>query len=262
VVTESGLGGTSLDWSLVQPSVAQTTRMCTYDRAGFGWSDSGPSPRSSGRIVEELHALLASAGIPGPYVLVGHSVGGLHAQLFASRYADEVSGLVLLDPTPTAYLASLDAAAQREAAPPMEQLRMLQLMQHVGLARLLGLRPPMPLQTLSPEVQQQINANSLKSTVGDALYEEASAYQLDFAESLNATPLRADIPLAVLLRGQVEGPPDQDAAGKATNADLARRSTQGQVVVAEGSGHFIQLDRPDLVIDAIHHIVESVRTGR
>src|SRR5215207_4765289 len=92
VITESGLGGTSLDWSLVQPAVAQTTRICSYDRAGWGWSDPGPSPRTSGRIVEELRSLLAAAGIAGPYVLVGHSVGGLHAQLFASRYAPEWRG--------------------------------------------------------------------------------------------------------------------------------------------------------------------------
>lgn len=259
VVTESGLGGTSLDWSLVQPSVAQTTRICTYDRAGFGWSEPGPSPRTSGRIVEELRSLLAGAGIAGPYVLVAHSVGGLHAQLFASRYAAAVAGLVLLDPTPAAYLASLEPAAQRDAAPPMDQLRMLQLMQPIGLTRLLGLTPPMPLQKFSPEQQRQVRALSSKPALWSALYEEGAAYQSDLAEALAAAPLRADMPLVVLLRGLVEGPPDQDAAGKAANADLARRSTRGQLVIAERSHHHIQLDRPDLVIDAINQVVESVR---
>jgi pimeloyl-ACP methyl ester carboxylesterase len=256
VVTESGLGGTSLDWSLVQPSVAQTTRI----RAGFGWSEVGPSPRSSGRIVEELRSLLAGAGIAGPYVLVGHSVGGLHTQLLASRYASAVAGLVLLDPTPAAYLASLEPSVQRDSAPPMEQLRMLQLMQPIGLTRLLGLKAPMPMDNLSPAQQRQVKAVSFTPAGGNALYEEAAAYAVDLAEALAAAPLRTDIPLVVLLRGLVEGPPDQDAAGKAANADLVRRSSRGQLVIAERSHHYIQLDRPDLVIDATNQVVESVRT--
>jgi pimeloyl-ACP methyl ester carboxylesterase len=261
-VTESGFAGTSLDWSLVQPAVAQATRACSYDRAGFGWSEAGPSPRSSGRIADELHALLVSAAIPGPYVLVGHSVGGLHAQVFASRYPADVAGLVLLDPTPATYLAGLEPAAQREAALPMEQLRMIQLMHPIGLTRLLGLRGPIPLQTLSPDQQRQVNAVSFKPTVGTALYEEGAAYAVDLAEAIAAAPLPPDIPLAVLVRGQVVGPPETDAAGKAANADLARRSTRGQLVIAEHSGHYIQLDRPDLVIDTVDQVVQSVRTGR
>jgi pimeloyl-ACP methyl ester carboxylesterase len=262
VVTESGFGGTSLDWSLVQTAVAQTTRVCAYDRAGFGWSDPGPSPRTSGRIIEELHTLLAGAGISSPYVLVGHSVGGLHAQLFTSQYASEVAGLVLLDPTPAAYLSSLGPAAQREAAPPIDQLRAIQIMQPIGLTRLLGLRAPMPLQKLPAESQRQVNAVGFKTGVGNALYEEAAAYAVDLAQAMAGVPLRADIPLVVLVRGQVVGPPDQDAAGKAANAELARRSTRGQLLVAERSEHYIQLDRPELVIDAINQVVQSVRTGR
>jgi pimeloyl-ACP methyl ester carboxylesterase len=244
----------------VQSAVGQTTRVCAYDRAGFGWSEAGPLPRTSGRIVEELRSLLAVAGIAGPYVLVGHSVGGLHAQLFASRYAPEVAGLVLLDPTPAAYLASLSPSAQRDSAPPMEQLRMLQLMQPIGLARLLGLKAPMPLDNLSPAQQRQVKAVSFTAAGGNALYDEADGYAIDMAEALAAAPLRADMPLVVLLRGLVEGPPDQDAAGKAANADLVRRSTRGQLVIAEGSHHYIQLDRPDLVIDAVNQVVQSVRT--
>jgi len=259
VVAESGFAGTSLDWSLVQPAVGETTRICTYDRAGFGWSDAGPAPRTSGRIVDELHTLLANAGIPGPYVVVGHSVGGLHALLFASRYPAEVAGVVLLDPTPAAYLASLEPAAQLEAAPPSAQLRMIQVMQPIGLTRLLGLRGPIPVQNLSADQLRQVNAVSFRPTVGDALFEEGSAWQVDLDEALDAAPLRADMPLIVLTRALVVGPPEQDAAGKEANSDLASRSTHGQVVVAERSGHYIQLDRPDLVIDAINQTVHSVR---
>ena len=260
VVAESGFGGTSLDWSLVQPAVAQTTHMCAYDRAGFGWSDPGAAPRTSKRIVEELHTLLGRAGVTGPYVLVGHSVGGLHAQLFASMFPGEVDGLVLLDPTPAEYLTSLEPSARRAAAPPMEQLRAIQLMQNVGLTRVFGLTVPMPVWHLPPLVQRQMTAVGFKTTVGDALLEEGSANDVNLAQAIAAAHLRADIPLTVIVRGLVIGPPDQDAAGKTADADLVRRSTRGQLIVAEGSGHYIQLDRPDLVINAINDVVRLVRT--
>jgi hypothetical protein len=118
----------------------------------------------------------------------------------------------------------------------------------------------MPVGHLSPEVQRQVKAVGFRSSVGDALYEEAAAYDVDLAEAMAAAPFGADIPLVVVVRGLVVGPPDQDAAGKAANADLARRSTRGQLVVAERSAHYIQLDRPDLVIDAVNRVAQSVRT--
>src|SRR6185437_3838481 len=83
VILDAGLGGTSLDWSKVQPAVAHFTRVCSYDRAGYGWSESGPGLRTSQQIVKELHLLLAHAQINGPYVLVGHSAGGLNMRLYA-----------------------------------------------------------------------------------------------------------------------------------------------------------------------------------
>ncbi len=82
VILEEGFGATSLGWSKVQPGVTSFTRVCSYDRAGFGWSDTGPLPRTAGRMITELHTLLARAGVPGPYVLVGHSFGGLIMRLY------------------------------------------------------------------------------------------------------------------------------------------------------------------------------------
>src|SRR5205085_1933646 len=97
VVLDSGLSGSALDWSRVQPVVASFTQVCAYDRAGCGWSDPGPRPRTSQQIVDDLHALLQAAGIEPPYVLVGHSCGGLNVRVYAHRYPDEVAGLVLVD---------------------------------------------------------------------------------------------------------------------------------------------------------------------
>src|SRR5215216_1696212 len=97
VVMEAAIGETGLLWSPVQPTVAQRTRACVYDRAGYGWSDPSPRPRTAAVMVEELHRLLGAAGVPGPYVLVGHSFGGLLVRLYAARYPQEVAGLVLVD---------------------------------------------------------------------------------------------------------------------------------------------------------------------
>src|SRR5215210_6974824 len=97
VVMDSGLGGTVLDWQLVQPEVAKFMRVCTYDRAGMGWSDPGAQPRTSQQIVKELHTLLGNAGVQGPYVLVGHSLGGTNMQVYDNQYSDEVAGIVLVD---------------------------------------------------------------------------------------------------------------------------------------------------------------------
>src|SRR5512139_3161821 len=98
VVIDAGLGDWSTSWGeTVQPGVAKTTRICTYDRAGMGWSDPGPLPRDAARFARELHTLLQNAQIPGPYILVGHSLGGLPVRVFAHDYAPEVAGVVLIE---------------------------------------------------------------------------------------------------------------------------------------------------------------------
>jgi pimeloyl-ACP methyl ester carboxylesterase len=100
VILESGAPATSIEWSAwVQPEVAKATRVCAYDRAGLGWSESGPGPRDAEQITSELHTLLENAGIESPYILVGHSVGGHHVRVYAERYPDEVAGMVLVDVT-------------------------------------------------------------------------------------------------------------------------------------------------------------------
>jgi pimeloyl-ACP methyl ester carboxylesterase len=97
VILLHGNGGTSQDWYGVQPTIATTTRVCAYDRAGMGWSDADPGPRDAQQIMHELHTLLTNAGIAGPYVLVGHSFGGLYTRVYADQYPDEVAGMVLVD---------------------------------------------------------------------------------------------------------------------------------------------------------------------
>ncbi len=107
VVIESGLGDWSASWSAVQSQAARTTRVCTYDRAGMGFSEPGPLPRTAARFAEELHTLLQRADIPGPYILAGHSAGGYTVRLFAAAYPAEVAGVVLIDSTTPARMRRL-----------------------------------------------------------------------------------------------------------------------------------------------------------
>src|SRR5918993_2783805 len=97
VILEAANGGTSAHWTRVQQEVARATRVCAYDRAGLGWSEPGPEPRDAKQVSSELHTLLKGANIEGPYVLVGHSFGGLYVRTYAARYPDEVAGVVLVD---------------------------------------------------------------------------------------------------------------------------------------------------------------------
>jgi len=138
VVMDSGLPGSSLSWSLVQPEVAKFTRVCSYDRAGLGWSDVGPTPRTSRRIVEELHRLLKKAEIEGPYVLVGHSFGAPNMRLYASKYPDEVAGMVLVDPLHPREWLHITAEGERKLKQAVRLSRYGAFLARLGIARLVS----------------------------------------------------------------------------------------------------------------------------
>ncbi len=120
VILESGSGATSVDWANIQPEVANTTRVCAYDRAGSGWSETGPGPGDPQQIAGELHTLLGNAGIDGPYVLVGHSFGGLYVRMYAELYPNEVEGMVLVD---SSHPEQSKRSAEAQAASSAEEFR-------------------------------------------------------------------------------------------------------------------------------------------
>src|SRR4051794_11883465 len=139
VVLDAGLGGSSLDWSLVQPELGRSTRVCAYDRAGMGWSDPSPQPRTPRQIADELHTLLTNAGVAEPYVLVGHSLAGKNVRLFALQHPDQVAGMVLVDAR-SEYVdantspAEVQAFQQALAA----QVFLYRVARSVGFVRLIG----------------------------------------------------------------------------------------------------------------------------
>jgi pimeloyl-ACP methyl ester carboxylesterase len=257
VVLDAGLGGASLDWSLVQPALGATTRVCAYDRAGMGWSDPGPAPRTPGQLARELHTLLTNAGIPGPYVLVGHSLAGKNIRMFTLQHPDEVVGLVLVD-TRSEYVDSHISAAEAGAFPQQLQAQGDQyaLARRFGIARLIGanligipssmpdaIRTAMALFTSQPQAIAATTAEGTERATDDG--------------ALQAAPLLGDRPLMVLA---AEDSMKHLPFWPEAQQRLADLSTNGRLVTALGSRHAIHWDQPALVIDAVQQVVAQVRS--
>lgn len=264
VVMDAGGGGSSLDWSWVQPEVAKFTRVCTYDRAGFGWSDPGPLPRTSARIVQELHQLLLNAGIAPPFVLVGHSLGGMNVRLYASQFPHEVVGLVLVDAAHEKAYAQFPAQYQKLLAAQLRMLRLGWLTAHVGLPRLL--KKPMSASKLPPNIQPMADALGFRPKAYRAALDEALSLAESVAQLHTATFTLRDMPL-VVLTAQIsrEGLPgdfpvvEMNRIWMEAQTTLANLSSNSRHIIAQNSGHFIHIDRPELVIEAVRHVVEQAR---
>jgi pimeloyl-ACP methyl ester carboxylesterase len=183
VVMDSALGGGLLDWQTVQPKVAPFARVCSYDRSGIGWSESGPNPRTSQRIVRELHALLADAGEEGPYVLVGHSFGGANVQLYASEYPGEVAGMVLVDSAVDTRVLDKDLREAFAKASPSPLV--IKTTAPLGIPRLLASEED----SLPKRLAQQRSAIYNGTRHLYAVADESATVQKSVAEATDAAPL-------------------------------------------------------------------------
>jgi len=257
--------------------VAKFTHACSYDRAGLGWSDAGPTPRSSRQIVEELRALLLNAGVEGPFVLVGHSFGTFTVRLFASTYPGDVVGLVLVDPIhPSEWLEMTEAGA-RKLAGAIRLSRYGALLARLGVARLIsalvrfgapGLgrasvslltggtiaeaeRMIAPLAKLPIELRPIVAAFWTQPKFFDAIVGQAEALPQSAAQ-VAATGGYGDIPLLVLSAN------NSSPSQMKEHESLAHLSSRGKHMVASKGGHWIQLDEPYLVIESIREVIESI----
>jgi pimeloyl-ACP methyl ester carboxylesterase len=261
VVFESGAGSTSLSWSLVQPEVAKFTRTCAYDRAGLGWSEPGPRPRTIMRAAQELHAVLESAGVKPPYLLVAHSLGGAIAMDFASRHPDDVAGFVFVD---AAYKELYEEYVERfpnwwgRIQRSKWFLRAARASAYVALPRLARIN--MGNSKLSTHDLAAANALGRRPSFFRTVADEIRGLELSRESARSAPPL--DRPVVVLSHS------DADALFKEAEADRLWQELQGELAnrfesathrLVEASGHFIQLDRPTEVIDEIHSTVLKVR---
>jgi pimeloyl-ACP methyl ester carboxylesterase len=271
VILDAGLGSGSLDWALIFPKIAEFTGVFSYDRAGYGWSDESSNPRTSDQMVEELHLLLSKAKIPKPYILVGHSLGGLNMQLYFSKYPDDVQGIVLVDSS---------HPEQLEKLPPEPEASILEKYPsfHILLAKLGVIR----LIHWIPYVKNIIyeTIQSFPLSLKEAYLAEASSTKYIrtftrenelFRQSLNQVRERnisfGSTPLVVIMAGKesMGGWLDSEtelltwlqqsaSIWQDLQRELLSRSSQSEFMIAEKSDHMIPRNQPEIVVLAIQNI--------
>jgi pimeloyl-ACP methyl ester carboxylesterase len=275
VVFESGISASCLNWTGVQAEVARFAHACTYDRASLGWSDPAGSPRTLARMVDDLHALLAAGGVPAPCILVGHSFGALIVRAYAARYPDRVAGLVLVDPVSAAEWTNLSPARARTLRRGVSLARRGAVLARLGVVRL-SLALLMGGSRRIPQGIARLASGKGESTISRLVGEvrkmppavwpmiqahwclpKSFSGLADYLESLPACAAESNafgeprpIPLTIL------------SAATATPAELAERdalaarSPHSKHSLAAKSGHWVHLDEPELVVQAIREMLE------
>jgi pimeloyl-ACP methyl ester carboxylesterase len=269
IVLESGLGEDFTVWAKVQPGLSGTTRTCSYDRAGFGWSDAQPGARDSNHIADQLHALLMQAGITGPVVLMGHSAGGLHIRAYATRFPRDVAGLVFVDASsplqnlqPPPSVLALDRHSAGE-------FLLLKSLVALGVARLSGQCTVVP-----PGLEAYagwLKANTCVLSQITAYQREAAGFPASLSEAAHTGPY-GNLPILVFSRDmQLPMPPHLpvpissedwrkgNAVHDVAQEDLKQLSRDSHRIIAKGSGHYIHFDRPDLLDREIPSFIGEIR---
>lgn len=269
VVFDAMMGESMLGFLDVADRVSRFTRTVAWDRAGYGWSDWTGTPRTSEQIAGELHALLRAAGIPGPYVLVGHVFGAMNARLFAHLHPGETAGLVLIDPLhedKPLRMPEQHEEYDRRLISLADKLRKAAPFGLLRLAAALGLVPQLEkrFQRLPEGLRGAARGVFLRSSYWEVLYREFTEWKQS-AGQLRATGSLGDLPLVVITPGRWDaesfppGFPVEETRRIWTelHLDLVRRSTRGRHVTAERSDDMIQLDQPELLAEEIRKVVEE-----
>jgi pimeloyl-ACP methyl ester carboxylesterase len=259
VVLEAGMGSFSSNWHWVHQELAATTRVVAYDRAGLGWSDRGPRPRDARRIATELHTALKRAGVQGPYVLVGHSFGGLPVRMFADCYRDEVAGIVLADAShpdqwvrwPIRHADLILLVSQRVVA----------ALAWLGLLRLFDLSAPTSAGL--PERQAaELRARSAVPRTAATEADQIAAWRTSSRAQVNSAGDLSPLPLFVL--GVSEQPRGAETL-TTLQTELPGLSTNSAFRVVQGATHESLIARREharAVVDAVLDVLESARTGQ
>jgi pimeloyl-ACP methyl ester carboxylesterase len=276
VVLESGISASSLNWRAVQSEVAKFARVCSYDRAGLGWSELCDQPCTPSSLAAQLHALLGEAEVPAPYILVGHSFGGLVVRSFAKRYPDETAGLVLVDPLDPAEWTPLTAEQQRIIRYGVSLSRRGALAARIGLVRLCldlllsgkNLVPRLAAKAWSgrasevtdriagqvrkmpPETWPLVAAHWKQPKCFEGMARHFESLAESIQEMADAPPLTVPV---TMLSGKLNDHPTDP------REYAARISKEAKLIIAEQSGHWVQLDEPRLVVRSILEFVESWR---
>lgn len=251
VVFEAGLSQYTANttYGMAQDAIAPWARVCTYDRAGLGWSDPAPQGWTQAGMVADLHALLAAAGEPKPYVIVAHSMGGLLARTYARTYPSDVAGLILLDATSDEDFDEL--AAARVAIVPKLDAAIGSSSPGVPVIGMPAGTSPEVVMAFTPEILQGVKTE----------FEALDRLPAEMKRPSGFGHL-GNLPLIVVRRGKTEKPPsEEDLRHQRVQENLAKLSTNSTLIVAQNSGHTIPLDEPGVVADAVRRMLDALRTG-
>ncbi len=254
VLLEAGMGDNYLHWRLVQGPVSTFTRVCSYDRAGLGWSDPAPGQRDSATIARELHTLLERAGAKPPYILVGHSFGGMYVRAFRGFYPGEVQSMILVDSTYPGSITQPAAPAAGDFHRIRDSIERRSWLLRFGilrLARLCGTGPS--------ALQPELRAIECRSTALTEQIAELNNFSRS-AEQARASGALGDLPLIVISEDAAKfmaSIPGAPAAFEAKQDDLMHLSSRGCRIIATGSDHQIMMQRPDVIIEAIRKMVQG-----
>jgi pimeloyl-ACP methyl ester carboxylesterase len=264
-------------WGLVQPILARQTRVCSYDRAGIGYSDPARRASTTLNIVDDLRRVLHTARISPPYIMVGHSLGGLNVQQYAYRYPREVAGMVLVDPAYDAEFQDSSGSRCRSAkmAKLLDQFRICAAAASNGFAagtelygKCIDTPDSQPNAHFGPAINRALAAVQMRPAFQRAQLSEYESLCASSTEEVRAVPRRpyGDMPLEVLTGGEPAADPssaNSDSQEKwAAHEAVAKLSTRGVHRSITDSGHYIQLDRPEAVVTAVEGIVGRIREHR
>jgi pimeloyl-ACP methyl ester carboxylesterase len=266
VIVENGGGGFSVEWALVQPLVAKHTRICTYDRAGYAWSERGPVDDGIEQNTGDLHLLARKAGLRPPFVLVGHSLGALYARAYQRRYPEQVAGLVFVDGTSYEGV-TMPVGGERKAISHLsrDQLAAAHAEYLRSVPSLKAGDPAAPPLDRLPAHLRHTRYWAFQNVIRDMgwlpnTFAAAESWRQEFTAlrvQRNSNRRRGHLPLRVLERSK-----DSDKTWHSQQIQLAALSSRGTLTTVGESGHMIHIERPDVVAEAILSVVAESRKSK
>ncbi len=254
-----------LIWANVQPELSQITQVCSYDRAGFGWSETRPEARDARHLSDELHALLGAAAVNGPIILMGHSISGMYIRDYATRYPQNLVGLIFVDGSTPLQDERFPAEMQKAEKDIAVQLRELEVASVLGLNRPLGLCAPE--EGFSKAAAKMVAEDQCRTSVIAAAAQELRSVPESGLETIHSGPF-GDLPILIFSQDPEHAPMSGFSAdvGKQLNAtwnemqeDLKKLSTRSRRIIAKGSSHYVQIDRVDLLNGEVIAFIRQIR---
>lgn len=253
-----------IGWGDFQPDLAKITRVCSYDRAGLGWSEAQPGPADADHIAANLHELLRQAGITGPIVLLSHSMGGVDVRDYMAHYPANVAGLILLDSSSPYQQQRLEAVTGPQTPTHMGLIvRLYRTVYSAGIPRLMGMCKPVP--GLEPRTARALGEDQCRMHF-DALFNEYNHFDASSAETVHTGPF-GDLPILIVSHDPATGanpknPPEAmkiEPLWNQMQEELKNLSTRSLRIIAKGSGHEVHSERKALVLSHVQLFIAQIR---